>query len=239
MNNAKIILCATLVSSAALFGCSKEVTSSANIKTPGMAALIDVTAENESLSTVHADMRVGGSSSNTFVILESGDRLKAEADGATKDMTAQDEGQYEAEFPTAAGGTEFKVMLEREVEDDALGNRGVMPEPFAIGATPTDKPSRKEADVTITWSPANSDANMKMEVTGGCIFSETFDIPGDEGTFVIPKGSLESTGGDMPETCDLTVTITRTKNGTADPIFDQESWFRLHQVRSAKFTSAP
>ncbi|HZF49871.1 MAG TPA: hypothetical protein VE093_14525, partial [Polyangiaceae bacterium] len=93
--NSKIILCAALVSSAALFGCSKEVTSSNNIKTPGIAALIDVTAESESLSTVHVELRVGGSSSNTFVILESGDRLAATANESTKEMSAVAEGEHE------------------------------------------------------------------------------------------------------------------------------------------------
>jgi hypothetical protein len=52
-------------------------------------------------------------------------------------------------------------------------------------------------------------------------------------------GELESTGGDKPETCDLTADLTRTKKGSADTLFDPESYFRLHQRRSAKFTSNP
>jgi hypothetical protein len=241
MNNSKIILCAALVSSAALFGCSKEVTSSANIRTPGIAALIDVTANDDTNSTVHADMRVGGSSSNTFLILESGDKLSAEAAGTRKDMTAQDEGQYEAEFSTAAADTEFKfkVMFERDADEDALANRGTMPAPFQIGEVPQDKPSRKDADVTLTWSPVDTASNMVVELNGTCIFNETIDVVGDEGMLVIPKGSLESTGGDMPKECEVNVTMRRSRTGTADPIFDKESWFKLHHVRTKSFVSAP
>ena len=61
----------------------------------------------------------------------------------------------------------------------------------------------------------------------------------DPGTFTIPKGTLESTSESMPQDCDLTVTMERMATGTADPIFDSESWFKLHQVRTDTFTSKP
>lgn len=245
-----IILFATVLASTAAVGCSKEVTSSANIRTEGIAALIDVTAENDKSSTLHVELRVGGSSSNTFVILESGDKLTAEAvtpptggttmpTTETKDLQAQSEGEYEAEFATAAADTDFKVMFDRGVDTDALANTGRMPAPFEITSLPDTQPSRLEDDITVTWTPPDTDADMQIKVTGGCIFAETIDVPGDSGSFIIKKGTLESTGGDQPSTCDLKVEVTRTQVGTADPVFDKESWFKLHQVRAAKFTSKP
>jgi hypothetical protein len=240
-----IILVATALSSMAMIGCSKEVTSSANIRTAGISALIDVTAEDDKNSTVHVDLRVGGSSSNTFVILESGDKLVAEAKavgataGTAVDMQAQSEGEYEAEFATAAEDTEFLVKLERSVDDDALANSGKMPAPFQIVSVPDSSPSRANEDVTITWTPTDIDADMKMELSGTCIFNKSIDVAGDEGKYTIEKGTLDSTGGDMPKDCDVTVEMRRTQSGTADPIFDKESWFRLHQVRKASFTSKP
>jgi hypothetical protein len=239
MKTKPIILFATVLASVALGGCSKETTSSANIRTAGIAALIDVTAENATDSTVHVELRVGGSSSNTFVILESGDKLTASAGDDVKDLRAEDSGEYEAEFATAAAGTEFSVKFEREVDDDAVGNRGTMPAPFEITGVPTTTPSRVNDDIVITWDPAESGASMELEVEGTCIFSKTIDVPGDKGTHTITKGTLESTGGDMPKECDLEVTMTRTATGTADTIFDDESWFRLHQVRRKSFTSKP
>lgn len=240
MKTKPIIFFATVLATAALGGCTRETTSSANIRTPGIAALIDVTAEDSTNSTVHVELRVGGSSSNTFVNLESGDRLTASADDDVKDMRSDDTaGEYEAEFATAAAGTEFKVMFERDVDEDALGNRGTMPAPFEITGVPTSSPSRAKDDVVITWDPAEAGSKMEIEVTGSCIFSETIDVPGDKGTHTISKGTLESTGGDMPKECDLDVKVTRTATGSADKIFDDESWFRLHQVRRETFTSKP
>jgi hypothetical protein len=236
--NSKIILCAVLVSSAALFGCSKEVTSSANVKTAGIAALIDVTAESDSLSTVYAELRVGGSSSNTYVDLADGDVLKASAGDAFKEMLVEKDG-YAAEFETAAVDTRFSVTFERADGDNATESSGTMPAPFQIGPTPATKPSRATEDITLTWSPVDTSASMVAELTGTCIFSETIDVVGDEGTLLIPKGSLQSTGGDMPSSCDITVTLKRSRKGQADPAFDDESWFRLHQVRTASFSSAP
>jgi hypothetical protein len=183
MKTKPIILFATVLASVALGGCSRETTSSANIRTPGIAALIDVTATDSTNSTVHVELRVGGSSSNTFVNLESGDKLTASAGDVVKDLRSDDAaGEYEAEFATAAAGTEFKVMFEREVDEDALGNRGTMPAPFEITGVPTTTPSRVNDDIVITWDPAESGASMEIEVTGSCIFSKPIDVPGDKGT---------------------------------------------------------
>jgi len=239
--NSKIILCAALASSTALFGCSREVTSSQNIKTAGIAAIIDVTAENDELSTVVAELRIGGSSSNAFVSLDGDDKLVATADDASKDMVVEDlAGVYEAEFPTAAAGVKFSVTLERaEGDETARNNNGNMPAPFKIGPLPDTKPSRATEDITITWDTPDTSAQMVARLNGTCIFSETIDVVGDEGTLTIPKGKLQSTGGDMPTECEITVTMTRTRKGTADAAFDPESSFELHQVRKASFVSAP
>ncbi|NUN51255.1 MAG: hypothetical protein HUU06_00500 [Planctomycetaceae bacterium] len=239
--NSKIILVALLGSSAALFGCSREVTSSQNIKTAGIAALIDVTAESDSLSTVVAELRIAGSSSNAFVSLDGDDRIMATAADTTKEMVVEDlAGVYQAEFPTAAADTKFSVALERATdEESARGNSGSLPAPFEIGPTPDTKPSRANEDITLTWTAGDSSADMVAELRGNCIFDEKIDVVGDEGTLLIEKGTLKSTSSDKPEECEITVTMTRSRNGAADPGFDPESWFRLHQVRKASFVSAP
>ncbi len=73
-------------------GCSKETTSSRNIKTGGIAALIDVYADSDTSAKVHVELRVGGSSSNTYVTLENGDELSATADDQMKVLTSTDTG---------------------------------------------------------------------------------------------------------------------------------------------------
>ena len=61
-------------------GC-KETTSSENIRTRGIAMTTEVTAHSASHSLVRTRLRVGGDESNTYVILEGGDRLVLVVDG--------------------------------------------------------------------------------------------------------------------------------------------------------------
>jgi hypothetical protein len=218
-------------------GCSKETTSSSNIKTGGIAALIDVYADDDTSATVHVELRVGGSSSNTYVALEGGDSLTATAAGKTKTLTSVDTGVYEADFSGVEGGTEFQVTLDRPDDTTASDNSGTLPDPFTLD-DPTPDLSRKTDDLTLTWAPAKAGDGMNAKIDGSCIFPWDHAMS-DTGSFVVAAGELDSTGGDKPETCDLTAHVERTKDGSADTLFDPESYFTLHQRRSAKFTSNP
>jgi hypothetical protein len=234
----KIALIA-LAALAAATGCQqKETVSSSNIRTKGIAATVMVTAGGAA-SEVEAKLRVGGDESNTYIILENGDKLVTEVGGEKKDMHAESEGVYTVNFATNAADTEFKVMLDRADDDDALGNVVKMPAPFTIGALPTNSPSRATEDVVVTWDAATNGDDMTMEVSGKCIFDEDFDIPGDSGSFTIEKGKLESTGGSNPEPCDLEIVMWRKRSGSVDTALDSESTIKAGQRRSAKFTSAP
>lgn len=242
MRSAFILFSMMLVGAVSM-GCTRESTSSQNIKTQGMAADIDVTASSDTNSHVLVDLTVGGTGIGaTGVILEGGDKLSATVGGETKELPSTNAGIYEADFATAAAGTEFKIMLERETDEDALNSRGVLPGPFKISSLPAAgmAPSRATDDVVITWDPAEAGSNMTIQVDGSCIFIDTFTVPTDSGTFTIAKGTLKSTMGtdNKPSTCDLNVKIERKATGTVDPIFE-EGEFTLTQVRSGKFTSAP
>lgn len=223
----------------AAVGCSKETTSSSNIKTGGIAALIDVYADKATTANVHVELKVGGSSSNTFVALEGGDKLVAQAGDQTKTLTSTDTGIYDANFANLEPDTLFTVTLERPADTTAPGNSGTMPASFEVDK-PTGGLSRKTEDLEITWDadPAKAGDGMDLKFTGSCIF--TFDkSTSDTGSYVATKDTLQSTGGDKPETCDVALAIQRSRAGEADAAFDPESWFRTHQRRSTKFTSLP
>jgi hypothetical protein len=230
------LLC-LLAFSAVGMGCSKETTSSSNIKTGGIAALIDVNAFDDTTATVHVELKVGGSSSNTYVDLEGNDELVATAAGATKTLKVVDTGIYEADFSGVEGGTEFTVSLERPDDATASDNSGNLPDPFTLDDPPTGL-SRMDDDLTLTWAPADTGDGMHAAITGKCIFPYDKDMS-DTGGLVVAAGKIDSTGGDMPETCDLTAKLERVTDGVADTQFDPESYFRLHQFRSGKFTSKP
>jgi hypothetical protein len=218
-------------------GCTKETTSSTNIKTPGIVALIDVYADTETTATVHVDLRVGGSKSDVAVTLDNGDKLTATAAGKTKALTATHAGIYEAEFSGVEGGTEFQVTLDRPDDQTSTDNTGTLPDPFALD-DPTPDLSRMTDDLEVTWAPAKSGDPMHLTFDGDCIFPYDH-AASDTGSYVVDKGTLDSTGGDKPKTCDITVDVERTRAGSADSLFDADSWFKLHQRRSASFTSAP
>ena len=225
----------------ALTAC-KETTSSANIRTPGISMAVEVVAKSASASTVTATLQVGGPN-GTYVILDAPDALFAEADGDRKQMKSVEDGVYEAKFSVAAEDTEFIVALDRENEDDAMDNQGLLPAPFDITSSFPDPLSRADDDITVTWDPSDKDGDMKLEIedeVGGCIaFDERPNIGGDPGTYVVEKGTLESQDEDMPETCDATLTLTRSREGSHDSALDSESTFVLTQVRSDVFESAP
>src|SRR5258705_12301922 len=127
-------------------GCSKETTSSSNIKTGGIAALIDVYAKTDDTATVHVKLVVGGSSSNTYVNLDGSDKLVATVDGKSKTLTTTDTGIYEGNFSGVGADSDFSVTLERPDDVTASGNSGTLPPPFTLD-DPTPKLSRKTDDL--------------------------------------------------------------------------------------------
>jgi hypothetical protein len=239
MRTSRIIFVIGAALAATSVGCAKETIDSTNIKTAGIAALIDVTANSASASLVHVDLKTGGAQSNTFVILSSGDRLLASADGQQKTMEAVEEGEYEAEFGTGAADTEFLVSLERDADTPAPASRGTLPAPFEISAPASGADASRAEDLVVTWDAGDGSDDVALELNGDCIFLETIDVPGDSGSYTIAAGTLKPTNSDKPESCDVTLQITRSRSGSADPAFDGESWVHLRQVRAGSFTSTP
>ncbi len=242
MRNPTFLFVAVAATLLAAAGC-RETTSSQNIKTRGIVALMEVTATNENSSTVVATLKVGGPASNTYVDLEGGDRLFASADGEEKEMVAENAGRYEADFDTGAEDTEFAIRFEREWDVSADNSSGRLPTPFDIttdfGSTPL---SRGSDALVVQWAPADSGDDMQLELEDGvpsCIFDDDFDIGGDPGEHTVPAGEISSTDDDDPGECDVTLRLIRRRNGQADANFDPDSRFRLEQVRRTVFVSAP
>lgn len=226
-----------LAASGLLAGCT-ETLDSKQIRTGGISATLEATAESESSTSLKAILKAGGDESNTYVILSAGDRISATADGEEVEMSSESAGVYVAHFDVGEGGTEFTVQLTREDDDDAPDNAGTLPDPFELEALPKEPVPRGE-DLTVTWSPSGSGDDMVIRVDGDCIFSKTFDVGGDTGTYTIVAGELEPTSSQEPKSCDVDVVISRTRGGTTDKNLDPESSFELSQVREGRFTSAP
>jgi hypothetical protein len=218
-------------------GCS-ATTSSRNIRTAGLVALVDVTARNDQDAVVSTALVIGGANSNTYVVLEGGDRLYAESNGDKREMNATSDGEYEAKFGRAEG--EFVVSLTRDQDGAAPSSSGTLPPPFQITSEFGDAPlSRKKDSVTFTWTPGNSGADVEIEIEGDCIHSEKYKVGGDPGSFSIEPGKIEAWKSDKKKACNVSVEIVHTARGTTDPAFDSDSRFELRQVRKTRFVSGP
>lgn len=235
----RIITSVALVAAiGALSGCSKEETvSSENIKTKGIAALIEVKAENENSSQVRVELLVGGDESNTHVILDNGDKLTVAANGETKTLSAESEGIYTATIGTGAADTEFVIGLERPDDTPAPNSTGKLPAPFTLAAI--DNKSRATDAVDITWDPSGSDS-IVIDVLGDCIKEHKDIKTSDTGSYTIAAGDLVSGfDSDKDKTCDVTVRVWRERGGSPDGAYDGESTMVMRQVRSTKFQAAP
>ncbi len=221
----------------AAIGCSTETVSSENIKTGGIAATIEVISDDPTHTNVWATLRVGGDESNTYVVLDNGDTLKASSGTESKNMSAESEGKYLATFGSGQADQEFKVMLDRADDTDANNNVGTLPAPFSITLPDANK-SRASDDLTITWDASGGSDKMTIEVSGDCIFDYDETVA-DTGTYTIPKGELKSTGGDKPTTCTVDVRMERTRAGSTDSALDNESSMKLIQRRTVEYVSAP
>lgn len=224
-----------LGATAGMTGCT-ETLDSKNIKTAGISATIEATAPSASESTVEVTLLAGGDESNTYIDLSGGDRIFATIGGERKEMSSTSAGEYEVESTKGEGGTEFTISLERADGDNAPSSVGTLPEPFDL--TAVSGTISRAADLEIVWSPAGDDG-MELELDGTCIFNEKIPVASNATSHTVAANSLKSTGGDMPTTCDLTVTVRRSRNGTADKALDAESSFLLQQVRTMKVTSSP
>jgi hypothetical protein len=218
-------------------GCTKETTSSQNIKTPGIAALIDVYADTDDTATVHVKLVVAGKSSNAYVTLDGSDKLTATANGKTKTLSVVDTGIYEAKLTGVGADTEINVTLDRPDDATASDNTGLLPAPFTLDEPPSNL-SRADDPLDVTWAPSDSGDPMTLIFDGDCVFTAS-EKASDTGTFTVDKGTLKSTDSDKPKTCDVNLEVDRKRVGSADPQFDPDSYFHLSQRRTSSFTSKP
>lgn len=225
-----LLLFASLVSA-----CSAS-TSSRNLRTAGVVALIDVTSQTAGQSVFDTELVIGGANSNTNVILEGGDSLSAQAGGQQQPMTVAGKGEYTARFPVSEGA--FSVSLARDVDAPAPNSQGVMGLPFEI--TPIDRPiSRAGEALTINWSPVDPESQVEVSLEGDCLIHESRSLGGDTGQVSFAPAELRAWKSKVARTCAVAVTVKRTRTGTTDPALDTDSRFRLHQVRTTHFNSAP
>lgn len=223
---------------AGLGGC-EETVEGQYLDTEGIAMVVDVTARTDAASEMEIEFLSGGDESNTYVDLGQ-DTVSASGGDEDFELDQDRTGRYTADFATGEGGTVFSVSLDRSDEEksDALDSHGVLPVPFSITLEPAGEVSRAGA-LSVTWDPSDEADEVRIDADGDCLFFTFVDGEADDGEYTIEAGDFVLGSTDDEGSCEATLTVTRTNFGEADPVFDSESKFRLHQERGTTFTSVP
>jgi hypothetical protein len=226
------------LSCACVLAACAATTSSKNVRTAALVALIDITSERPDQTVVSANMVVGGRDSNTHVVLEDGDQLVATCQGEKLEMSSVGNGSYAARFARSDG--EFVIGLERTADKPAPRNVGNMPASFEITSLFGDTAfSRANDALTVTWTPGGTDSVVSIELEGDCIHSTVLEAGKDPGTFTIEAGKVTAWKSQEKESCNVALRVVQTKHGEPDPALGADSSVVLRQIRATRFVSAP
>jgi hypothetical protein len=225
-----------IVLPAALFACMEGVESS-DIRTSGVYPEFEVVADGSGSSRASARLKVGGDDSNTFLTMESGDRLEVTVGDETRTLVRAESFWYSATFQIDAADTEFEFAFIRS-ENDETAPRSVvaLPAPFAL-AMATTEASRADDDVAFTWDPPGS-GELDWELDSDCIFREFGSTP-DDGSHAIPHDDMRSLGSADAESCPVELVAERVRSGSVDPAFTEGGSAVAYQRRIQSFTSTP
>jgi hypothetical protein len=171
--------------------------------------------------------------------LGEGDQLWAEIGGRRVALEPDPElpsPDYIAHFPAVKEGERCRFGLERRNGVPATNNFGVFPAPFHL--VPIEGRRSRSQALEVRWTPAAGDP-MEVEVYGGCVDLETFEVPQDRGRFTVPAHSLQRRDRSDPDSCEVDLTVRRIRAGRTDPALHATSSLLAEQERRVKFVSVP
>jgi hypothetical protein len=235
MRHVILVLCA-------LTACTKVESSS--IKTSGMSAALEVSANGDGTAVASAQLFVDDSLTDR-VDLSSGDTLVASSGIASQTMQRSNVlnvVSYQATFQGLdTGGATFTIALRRASDTSAPNSTCTMPAPFAISAPAGSTSSSRGADLAVAYGPGGTGDSMTWQATGDCIKSTgTQYLTGDPGAFTIAKGTLVPVDAQHASmSCPVSIVVYRTRKGTLDPAYGHGGNIFAQQTRSVAFTSTP
>lgn len=232
-----------------LSGCSEDADSE-DIRTSGIYASMDIEVTSETKSNIEVHLKVGGSGSNTYLNLTSGDTLIATLNDSMsvtlskeKDFLDNDLISYKGSFSGDSAGAENSVIniaFNRPDDDSAPNSSVTLPAPITGLSTSVSSFDRSTDNVSLSWDSINPSNSLELEVAGDCIFDKTINVA-DNGTYTINAGTLESNNidPDPPENCTVAFYLKRAANGTLDTAFGEGGYIRAKQIRKLQATSTP
>ncbi len=209
---------------------------------------VDSFAEGESRIQLGMGVNCGGTEGNHVAVLGCGDHFVAEANGEPLDLEPAPLGLFEATFPVADEGTEFKAWFKRPEYDDPPGASGTLPAPFEITSSAPEGTVSSESDpITITWEPSGAADDFQLRVLDrhpvtrertdeSCISSirPYFEGLEDDGEHTFEPGAIE---GMRDTPCTVALQLERIRR-FGDPSNCSDFLFTLVQTRFFTFTVA-
>lgn len=217
-------------------GCTQSVEST-DIRTTGIYPEITVTATGSGTSKVEVELKVGGSSSNTYLDLTGEDQLKATVAGTAKILDDTGSHTYSASFPVDEEGTEFVIsFLRGTIDDSAPASTVSLPAPYDFSVMPTEASRATEA-IDLAWEPPAT-GNVRWGLKGDCVKLASGTTP-DDGAHSLPAGTIDTFESDNDKSCTVDIDLTRSQSGEIDPAFTEGGSIVARQVRGASFSSNP
>ncbi|MBI5544810.1 MAG: hypothetical protein HY901_13050 [Deltaproteobacteria bacterium] len=219
--------------------------SASEYETSDMVATLHATATGSGSTQVQASLH-DPSNPLTFVQLTADDKIEASHGAETqtmKEASLLGAVSYSASFNGDAAESEFHVKLTRKVDAGAPDSHVTLPKPFTVAALGKSTYSRTEP-IAVTWTAETSADAMKLDIAGSCLDGVHTGLDPAASTYTIAANTLKkrapASGNDqVADECEATVTLTRSRDGVADPAFHSNSSFVGKQVRTLTFTTKP
>jgi hypothetical protein len=213
---------------------------STDVKTSGIYASISAQTNGDGKTDVSATLFVGNPVGLNYVELTGDDKLLVKTAGMTKEMRETEVLNtvgHHAEFATDAEGAQFEVVFERSIDDGAPSSIATLPAKFDVTVAP--QTASRAQTLQFQWLPAGSPDAMSWTATGDCIELASSPMT-DLGSHTITADRFKKRmGTNIADTCEVTVTLMRSRAGTLDSHYGKGGEVRGIQARTFKITSTP
>ena len=190
-----------------------------------------------------------GDSPTTFVELQGDDTLTATANEQTVTLEGSEllgVVQYDGELDTKTAGDVVTVAFTRteEGKESAPDSNVELTEGLALTAPAGGATSSRAADLQLAWDSAASDDQVRVSWSGGCVVDGSRDVTAGASALTLESGSIakreqgENEEEPVPDNCDVTLTVSRSRDGTIDPAFGGGSISHTY-TDSVTFASQP
>ena len=234
----QIVLCSL---SLALSGSSCETVQSTDIKTSSLYAELEADAPGTGRVNVKATLRLGPGSL-TFLELTPGELLTATVGPTNRAMSRQavlGTTSYEAGFDGDGDGegTPVKVSLSRVSDTSAPESVATLPAAFVFTAPTANTTVPRTGGLIVSWSGTGPADPMHISARGSCIQPVDAEATGASGTHTFAAFKIAT--GNETNTCNLVITLVRTRIGVVDPAYGKGGVFKASVTRTLNLSSTP